>query len=128
MNLGIMVAPDQRPVEVKSTKYYSDRIMNELTDLNGINILKATYNFVMKNRRLDFFIDDLSYALKTNSDLIRGGIIDLWRDGFISFDPKSGFVKVLPKTRHYFLSHLKRSDYDEYSFNSISPEFKKHYL
>ena len=60
--------------------------MNELTDLNGINILKATYNFVMKNRRLDFFIDDLSYALKTNSDLIRGGIIDLWRDGFISFD------------------------------------------
>ena len=41
MNLGIMIAPDQRPVEVKSTKYYSDRIMNELTDLNGINILKA---------------------------------------------------------------------------------------
>ena len=124
MNLGIMIAPDQRPVEVKSTKYYSDRIMNELTDLNGINILKATYNFVMKNRRLDFFIDDLSYALKTNSDLIRGGIIDLWRDGFISFDPLSGRVKVLPKTRHYFLSHLKRSDYDEYSFNSISPSSK----
>lgn len=120
MNFGIIMAPDQRPVNVKSLNYFSEKIINELTDLNGVNILKATYNYAIKNKRLDFFIDDLSYFLKTNSGLIRGGVLSLWRQGFINYDSSSGLIQVLPKTRHYFLSHLKRSDFDEYSFSSIS--------
>ena len=120
MSFGVIMAPDQRPVGVKSLNYFSEKIINELTDLNGVNILKATYNYVIKNKRLDFFIDDLSYFLKTRSELIRGGVLSLWRQGFIDYNSSNGLIQVLPKTRHYFLSHLKRSDFDEYSFNSIS--------
>ena len=120
MNFGIIMAPDQRPVGVRSLNYFSEKIINELTDLNGVNILKAAYNYAIKNKRLDFFVDDLSYFLKTPSELIRGGVLSLWRQGFVNFDSSNGLIQVLPKTRHYFLSHLKRSDFDEYSFNSIS--------
>ena len=120
MSFGVIMAPDQRPVGVKSLNYFSEKIINELTDLNGVNILKATYNYVIKNKRLDFFVDDLSYFLKTRSELIRGGVLSLWRQGFIDYNSSNGLIQVLPKTRHYFLSHLKRSDFDEYSFNSIS--------
>ncbi len=120
MNFGIIMAPDQRSVNVKSLNYFSEKIINELTDLNGINILKATYNYAIKNKRLDFFIDDLSYFLKTSTGLIRGGVLSLWRQGFINYNITNGEIQVLPKTRHYFLSHLKRSDFDEYSFSSIS--------
>ena len=120
MSFGVIMAPDQRPVSVKSLNYFSEKIINELSDLNGVNILKATYNYAIKNKRLDFFIDDLSYFLKTRSELIRGGVLSLWRQGFIDYNSSNGLIQVLPKTRHYFLSHLKRSDFDEYSFTSIS--------
>ena len=119
MNFGIIVAPNQRALSVKSLKYYSEKIMNELTDLNGINILKTTYNFAMKSRRLDFFIDDLSFFLKKPSKMIIGSVMSLWRQGFINYNPSNGLITVLPKTRHFFMSHIKKSDYDEFNFNSL---------
>ena len=67
MSFGMIVAPHQRPISVYSTKYYSDRTLNELTDLNGINILKAVYTYYKKTRRKDFFIGDLAYYLKTKT-------------------------------------------------------------
>tara|TARA_B100001989_G_scaffold231869_1_gene190800 strand:+ start:3617 stop:8161 length:4545 start_codon:yes stop_codon:yes gene_type:complete len=121
MNFGIIVAPNQRALSVKSLQYYSENIMNELTDLNGINILKTTYNFAIRSKRLDFFIDDLSLFLKKPTKMIVGGVISLWRKGFINYNPSNGLITVLPKTRHFFMSHIKKSDYDEFNFNSISP-------
>ncbi len=120
MSFGMIVAPHQRPVVVYSTKYYSDRTLNELTDLNGINILKAVYTYYKKTRRKDFFIGDLAYHLKTKSNLLEGGVISLWRKGFISYNREKGLIYVLPKLQHYFLSHLKKSDYDEFNFSSLS--------
>ena len=53
--------------------------------------------------------------------MIVGGVISLWRKGFINYNPSNGLITVLPKTRHFFMSHIKKSDYDEFNFNSISP-------
>ena len=52
--------------------------------------------------------------------MIEGGVLGLWRNGFISYERGTGLIKVLPKLRHYYRSHLKRSDFDEFNFNSLS--------
>ena len=117
---GMIVASNQRPLSVFSKNYFSSQKLNEMTDLNGINILKATYTYFSKIRRTDFYINDLSYYFKTKKSLIEGGIINLWRNGFIVYDRGTGLIKILPKLRHYYLSHLKKSDYDEFSFGSLS--------
>ncbi|MBV19769.1 MAG: hypothetical protein CL870_01550 [Cytophagia bacterium] len=118
---GMIVAPNQRPVNVFSTHYFSNNNLNKLTDLNGINILKATYTYFSKVRRTDFYLSDLAYYFKTKTNLIEGGVVSLWRNGFISYDPLTGLINVLPKLRHYYKSHLKRSDFDEFNFASLSP-------
>ena len=121
VEFGMIVAPNQRPVNVFSTQYYSNNKLNEMTDLNGINILKATYTYFSKVKRKDFYLTDLAYFFKTKPTLIEGGIISLWRNGFITYDRSIGLIKILPKLRHYYFSHLKRSDFDEFNFTSLSP-------
>ena len=63
---GMIVASNQRPLSVFSKNYFSSQKLNEMTDLNGINILKATYTYFSKIRRTDFYINDLSYYFKTS--------------------------------------------------------------
>ena len=118
---GMIVAPNQRPVNIFSTHYFSNNNLNKLTDLNGINILKATYTYFSKVRRIDFYLSDLAYFFKTKTNLIEGGMVSLWRNGFISYERSTGLITVLPKLRHYYRSHLKRSDFDEFNFTSLSP-------
>ena len=121
MSLGMIIAPHQRPLTVFSMNYFSNRVLNELSDLNGINILKAVYTYFSRIKRKDFYIGDIADYFKTKPGLIEGGIISLWRNGFVSYDRISGLIEVLPKIRHYFMSHIKKSDFDEYTFNSLSP-------
>ena len=117
---GMIIAPNQRPLRVYSNNFFSNQILNEQTDLNGTNILKATYSYSSKAKRLDFYIDDLASYFKTKRSMIEGGVLGLWRNGFISYERGTGLIKVLPKLRHYYRSHLKRSDFDEFNFNSLS--------
>ena len=51
---------------------------------------------------------------------MESGLIVLWRNGFVSYDRETGLIEVLPKLRHYYYSHLKRSDFDEFSFSSLT--------
>ena len=74
---GMIVAPNQRPVNIFSTHYFSNNNLNKLTDLNGINILKATYTYFSKVRRTDFYLSDLAYFFKTKTNLIEGGMVSL---------------------------------------------------
>ena len=120
MDFKILIAPNQRPLTVYSSKYFSNNNLNTLTNLGGTNILKVVYGYYKKTKRTDFYLPDLAYYYKLKPKSLEGGIIDLWRNGFISYDASIGFIRVLPKLRHYFLSHLKKSDYDEIYFESLS--------
>ena len=120
MYFGMIIAPTQRALSVYSKNHFSNQKLNEMTDLNGTNILKAVFTYYSKIKRKDFYLNDLAYYFKTKPNLMEAGLITLWRNGFISYDRELGLIEVLPKLRHYYFSHLKRSDFDEFSFGSIS--------
>ena len=117
---GMIVAPNQRPLSVYSKNHFSNQKLNEMTDLNGINVLKAVFTYYSKVKRKDFYLNDLAFYFKMKPAFVEAGLISLWRNGFVSYDREIGLVEVLPKLRHYYYSHLKRSDFDEFSFNSLS--------
>ena len=121
--MGMIIAPHQRPLSVFSMNYFSNRVLNELSDLNGINILKAVYTYFSRIKRKDFYIGDIADYFKTKVGLIEGGILSLWRNGFVSYDRDRGLIEVLPKIRHYFMSHIKKSDFDEYTFINLYNNF-----
>ena len=79
--MGMIIAPHQRPLSVFSMNYFSNRVLNELSDLNGINILKAVYTYFSRIKRKDFYIGDIADYFKTKVGLIEGGILSLWRNG-----------------------------------------------
>jgi len=124
MDFKILIAPNQRPLTVYSTKYFSNNNLNTLTDLDGTNILKVVYGYYKKTKRTDFYLPDLAYYYKLKPTSLEGGIVELWRNGFLSYDASVGLIKVMPKLRHYFLSHLKKSDYDEMYLESLSETSK----
>ena len=117
---SMIVAPSQRPLNVYSKNHFSNQKLNQMTDLNGTNILKAVFTYYSKAKRKDFYLNDLAYYFKYNPDFMESGLIVLWRNGFVSYDRETGLIEVLPKLRHYYYSHLKRSDFDEFSFSSLT--------
>ena len=117
---SMIVAPSQRPLNVFSKNYFSNQKLNQMTDLNGTNILKAVFTYYLKAKRRDFYLNDLAYYFKSKPNFIEAGLISLWRNGFIDYDRETGLIEVLPKLRHYYYSHLKRSDFDEFSFSSLT--------
>ena len=120
MKFNILIAPNERPLVVSSRNYFSNNNLNDLTNLDGTNILKVVYSYYKSKKRKDFYLLDLAYYYKRKPEKLENGIINLWRNGFISYDPSTGMINVLSKLRHYFLSHLKKSDYDEMYFESLS--------
>ena len=120
IKFSILIAPNERPLVVSSRKYFSNNNLNNFTNLDGTNILKVVYSYYKSQKRKDFYLLDLAYYYKRKPEKLENGIINLWRNGFISYDPSIGMINVLPKLRHYFLSHLKKSDYDEMYFVSFS--------
>jgi hypothetical protein len=120
IKFSILIAPNERPLVVSSRKYFSNNNLNNFTNLDGTNILKVVYSYYKSQKRKDFYLLDLAYYYKRKPEKLENGIINLWRNGLISYDPSIGMINVLPKLRHYFLSHLKKSDYDEMYFESFS--------
>ena len=48
MYFGMIIAPTQRALSVYSKNHFSNQKLNEMTDLNGTNILKAVFTYYSK--------------------------------------------------------------------------------
>ena len=94
MYFGMIIAPTQRALSVYSKNHFSNQKLNEMTDLNGTNILKAVFTYYSKIKRKDFYLNDLAFYFKTKPNLMEAGLITLWRNGFISYDRDLGLIEV----------------------------------
>ena len=99
-----ITAANERPVVIESSNYFSRPRVQELTDMNGINILKIIVNYSNARKENEFYLDDVSRYFKTKPKALKSGLIKLWQNGFIQYDPIVGFIKLNYKIKHYFYS------------------------
>ena len=116
-----ITAPNQRPVIIESSNYFSRQRVQQLTSMSGINILKIIVNYSNLKRLNEFYLNDVAAHFKMKDSAFKNGLIQLWQNGFIQYDPLVGFIKLNYKIKHYYYSQINKRDYDQINFNSISP-------
>jgi hypothetical protein len=73
--------------------------------------------------RIDAFsAEDLAKAYKLDVHTVKSAMLYLMKLGYIDYNVRSGFIKLRPKALHYVASKKDRSDYDNISLVSISPD------
>ena len=88
--------------------------------MSGINILKIIVNYSNLKRLNEFYLNDVASHFKMKGSAFKNGLIQLWQNGFIQYDPLVGFIKLNYKIKHYYYSQINKRDYDQINFNSIS--------
>ena len=116
-----ITAPNQRPVIIESSNYFSRQRVQQLTSMSGINILKIIVNYSNLKRLNEFYLNDVASHFKMKDSAFKNGLMQLWQNGFIQYDPLVGFIKLNYKIKHYYYSQINKRDYDQINFNSISP-------
>jgi hypothetical protein len=74
-----------------------------------------------KTRVDAFSAEDLAKAYKLEVNTVKAAMYYLMKLGYIDYNARSGFIKLRPKALHYVASKKDRSDYDNISLTSISP-------
>ena len=54
IKFNILIAPNERPLVVSSRNYFSNNNLNDLTNLDGTNILKVVYSYYKSTKRKYF--------------------------------------------------------------------------
>ncbi len=124
MLLKNITAANQRPVTLESSNYFSRQRVQQMTDMKGINILKIIVNYSNLKKQNEFYLNDVASHYKRKPNEFKSGLVKLWENGFIQYEPTVGFIKLNYKIKHYFYSQINRRDYDQIIINSISPQSK----
>lgn len=102
----------------KSYNFFSLKEFNDKQMMDEINPIAAVRLYHNKNKTTEFHASDLAKLLKRQLLHVHHMLIRLYYDGFIEYNIKEMYGKILPKTEHYILarkgilSYRNNYDYD----------------
>jgi hypothetical protein len=123
LDISIVSARREVPLIIESKDFYSNERYNELSQIFGFHPL--TISMHMINRYTDYFyITDVVDKYGYQENLVKMTMKYLKAYGYVDFDEAIGRVKVLPKAKHAYRSHLLQKsglgyDYDDILIPSI---------
>ncbi len=122
MNISVMNAKSMLPAYFKSTEYYDEREITELSGVYKFNPLMLVYHYGNKIKSREFYVDDLIKRLKLKEKPVRAAMLQLFYLDYIDYDETSGRVYLKDKAIHYVKSKNNRKDFDELLIPSLSPD------
>ena len=112
------IANPQRVMPVSSQFLFTENEYAIIRGALGYNPLQRIYNYVTPPSPVTFHIDDLARYFNNTPENIQNLLLLLAVKGYLYYDPSSGIITVKNKLKHYVLSHLKVTDYDNIQFES----------
>jgi hypothetical protein len=135
IDFTIINAKDQVAAIFESVKYYQANKYSAIQGIYRFHPLqlvvgysdaetdKAYRRSPTNNKRVDAFsAEDLAKAYKLEVNTIKSAMYYLMKLGYIDYNARSGFIKLRPKALLYVAAKKDRSDYDNISLVSISPD------
>jgi len=122
MNLTILAAKRQIPAIFKSTYYFNSNDFQKMIGVGTFHPLKILQYYLRNNKVAYIILEDLAKTMKLNKETVAGSMADLDRKGFVTFDPSSGQIIILPKGTLFLQAFEGKSDYDNLYIPSLSPE------
>ncbi len=121
VNFSILNTKTLIPVQFESTHYYSNNRYQQLVGVATFHPLQALVAYASKAKKNEFYASEVSNYNKINKSAIKEGALNLSREGFLDYDPQSGYIALKPKAWHYVGSSRKKNDYDHLVIKSVVP-------
>ncbi|RAU81469.1 hypothetical protein [Pontibacter arcticus] len=109
------------PVQLESTDYYSNNRYQQLVGVATFHPLQALIGHANKTKKNDFYASDVTSTTGINENGVKEGAANLSREGYLDYDPQTGYISLKPKAWHYVKSSRKLSDYDHLVIKSVVP-------
>jgi hypothetical protein len=135
IDFTIINAKAQVPAVFESIRYYQANKYSAIQGIYRFHPLQLVVGYsdsetdkahrrnpANKTRVDAFSAEDLAKAYKLEVNTIKASMLYLMKLGYIDYNARSGFIKLRPKALHYVASKRDRSDYDNISLVSISPD------
>ncbi len=122
MNISVMNAKSMLPAYFKSTEYYDEREITELSGVYKFNPLMLVYHYGSKIKSREFYVEDLIKRLKLKEKPVKAAMLQLFYLDYIDYDETTGRIYIKDRAIHYVKSKNNRKDFDELLIPSLSPE------
>ncbi|WP_400192360.1 hypothetical protein [Hymenobacter sp. B81] len=117
-----LTAKNQVTANFESKEFYTNTRYQQIKSINRMHPLQMVVGYYNNNGSpKTFMVQDVVEALQLSEANVRSAISGLARDGYVSINPLSGEVSLLPKALHYVNSSRGKKDYDHIAIKSLSP-------
>ncbi|WP_161889040.1 hypothetical protein [Pontibacter russatus] len=109
------------PLQVESTEYFSNSRYQRLVGVAPFHPLQLLAGYASKAKRTDFYTADVAKATKISENAIKEAALAMSYQGYINYDPASGYIELKPKALHYVNASRDVKDYDHLIIKSVVP-------
>ncbi len=123
LDISIMYARNRIPAVFESHDYFTERRFSSYPGLFGYHPIMAVVKYARKVGGSQFYVGDMAaeYKLDNRQAVLAMDFLNL--NGFIDFQPESGYIMVKPKSYHYLMSYQGKKDYDNFLIPSKTERY-----
>ncbi|GAB2949348.1 hypothetical protein GCM10027048_13020 [Hymenobacter coalescens] len=121
INFQTLTAKNQVTAGFESKEFYTNTRFQQIHSINRLHPLQMVVGYSQTHNNVKkFMVQDLVDALKLKEPNVRSAVAGLARDGYVSIDPITGEITLLPKALHYVNSARGKKDYDHIAIKSLA--------
>lgn len=109
------------PVQLESTEYYSNVRYQQLVGIAPFHPLQVLVGYGAKVKSSTFYTADVARATRLDEKAVREAAQNMAYQGYLDYDPASGFVELKNKAWHYVGASRDKNDYDHIVIKSVVP-------
>ncbi|AKD02460.1 hypothetical protein POKO110462_16670 [Pontibacter korlensis] len=109
------------PVQLESTEYYSNERYQQLVGIAPFHPLQVLVGYGAKIKSSTFYTADVARATRLDEKAVREAAQVMSYQGYLDYDPASGYVQLKNKAWHYVGASRDKNDYDHIVIKSVVP-------
>ena len=118
LGFNFSTAKQRRTAKFESFNYYDERLWQALNGMSSVHPLLAIYDYAYKYDKFTMTEGDAANALQVIISQAKPRLLDLAKQGFLSYDTEKGTIEVTQKTIHFVKANLGKGEFDNISFTS----------
>lgn len=121
IDFAVLSSKNQSSANFESKEFFTNTRYQQLKSINRLHPLQMLVGYTQAHGNVKTVnVSELATDLKTSEPNMRADMAGLARDGYVSWNPQTGDVTVLPKGAHYVASARDKKDYDHIAIKSLS--------
>ncbi|MCX2741413.1 hypothetical protein [Pontibacter anaerobius] len=109
------------PVQLESAEYYSNVRYQQLVGIAPFHPLQVLVGYGAKAKSSTFYAADVARATRLDEKAVREAAEVMSYQGYLDYDPASGYIQLKDKAWHYVGASRDKNDYDHIVIKSVVP-------